>query len=324
MVDAATGVISTVAGVPYANAWCDDGADVEPIAALSAQLEVPGDVAVAPDGDLLIAESDGCTVRRMHAGQITTIAGIRSNQVCVDTGDNGPATMARLADVNSVAVDPSGDIYISTWGCRIRKVSGGIITTIAGTGTCGYNGDGPATKRQLDGPYGLAVDEDGRVFISDMQNCRVRMVRDGFLLTLAGGGTIDHTPGGCGPASLIQEPAGLAIDKFGNLYFAELDARTLTNNIRVIYGAAIDTDGDGLTDGEEGIDTIASLYCRVGRADVIPDGIVNSGDQLKVAYKIVHPTVRPREDQNADGVVNSGDQVFVASVFGQRSAQCRG
>jgi uncharacterized protein (TIGR03437 family) len=106
---------------------------------------------------------------------ITTVAGSGAQGF---SGDNGAATSARLYYPKGVAVDAAGGLYIADSGNnRIRKVSSGIITTIAGTGTEGFGGDnGPATASQLFGPAAVAVDSSGNVFIADIFNGRIRIL----------------------------------------------------------------------------------------------------------------------------------------------------
>ncbi len=113
-------------------------------------MSAPSGVAVDSAGNLYIADYGNHCIRKVSNGVITTVAGI-----CVDSGfggDNGPATSAQLAGPSGVAVDPSGkNLYIVDSGNeRIRKVSNGVITTVAGNGTQGFGGDnGPATSAQL-------------------------------------------------------------------------------------------------------------------------------------------------------------------------------
>jgi len=96
-------------------------------------------------------------------------------------GDNGPATSAYLNQPQGVAVDSVGNLYIADWqNNRIRKVSNGLITTVAGTGTRGYSGDnGLATSAQLAYPAGVAVDSAGNLYIADTSNSRIRKVSNG-------------------------------------------------------------------------------------------------------------------------------------------------
>jgi NHL repeat len=118
-------------------------------AATAATLAEPSAVAYDANGNLYVADAQNHVVREvMKSGQITTIAGIGVEGY---GGDNGPATTAYLDTPTGVAVDGSGDVYIAdSHNHRIREVSGGTITTIAGTGTPGYSGDGAtATAAQL-------------------------------------------------------------------------------------------------------------------------------------------------------------------------------
>src|SRR5208337_2269787 len=94
-------------------------------------------------------------------------------------------------DPVGVAVDSAGNLYIADFAnCRIRKVTNGVITTVAGNGTYGFSGDGgPATNAQLYEPLGVAVDSAGNLYIADTYNYRIRKVSNGVITTVAGGGT---------------------------------------------------------------------------------------------------------------------------------------
>ena len=152
-----------------------------------AQQPRPGEArtnpqAVALDrfsGNLFIYDSGNYRVRKVDtSGNITTVAG---NGICCYSGDGASATSAQISYGFGLAVDGSGNIYIAdTNNNRIRKVSGGNITTVAGNGTSGYTGDtGAATSAILATPFGVAVDGSGNVFIADSGNNRIREVSGG-------------------------------------------------------------------------------------------------------------------------------------------------
>jgi sugar lactone lactonase YvrE len=194
-----------------------------------AELNVPEDVAVDAAGNVYIADRNDQRVRKVNtAGTITTFAG-GGNPVPPDIGDGGPATSARLAAPNAVAVDALGNVYIADRDhMRIRKVdTSGIITTVAGDGTQGSGGDGgPATSAQLRFPRGLAVDGAGNVYIADHSNHRVRKVDSGGTITTVAGTGVICSPnfvcGDGGPATqaTLQQPFDVALDAQGSLYIA--------------------------------------------------------------------------------------------------------
>jgi len=144
-------------------------------------------------------------------------------------GDGGPATAAQIGNIQGIAVDRLGNIYLSdTDHHQIRKIApNGTIATIAGTGTAGFSGDGgPALAAQLNTPYGVAVDLAGYVYIADLGNGRVRRVSpDGAIATFAGGGSSAGVGDG-GPATQapLLAPRNIAIDAAGNVYVSEFNA----------------------------------------------------------------------------------------------------
>ena len=164
-------------------------------------------------------------------GYINSVAG---NNTMGYSGDGGLATSAELNDPGyGVAVDASGNIYIAdSANYRIRKVaaSTGIITTVAGTGTEGYSGDGgPAVNAEIGTPFGIAVDSSGDIYFADYSNFRVREVNtSGVISTVAGTGTNGHTGDG-GPATSadLDGPVGVAVDRNGNVYISELGGNTI-------------------------------------------------------------------------------------------------
>jgi uncharacterized protein (TIGR03437 family) len=168
---------------------------------------------------------------------VATVAG---NGLPGAAGDGAQATLAQLSVPHACAVDSFGNLYIAdTYNHRIRKVDGGgIITTVAGTGVAGSSGDeGAATSANLNTPQGVAVDDNGNIFISDTVNNRIRQVTpDGVIHTIAGTGAASY--GGDGGAALdaqINGPMGILLDGAGDLFFAD----TSNNRVRMLVPNAV-------------------------------------------------------------------------------------
>lgn len=207
--------------------------------ATSAGLANPFAIALDAAGNLYIADTANYRIRKISQnGVITTVAGngggvYSGHQGPV--GDGGPAKDARLSFPFSVAADSNGNLFIAdTFDNRIRKISpDGIISTIAGTGTAGFSGDGgPAINAQLDAPFGLAVDGAGNLYFIDANNYRIRKISlDGTISTIAGTGKRGFSGDG-GPATSAMLGAfswcntfcgGLAVDGAGALFIADSD-----------------------------------------------------------------------------------------------------
>ncbi|MEK7477444.1 MAG: hypothetical protein AAB152_17620 [Candidatus Coatesbacteria bacterium] len=221
-VSAATGLISTVAGTGTA------GYNGEGIAATSAQLNNPSGVALDAAGNLYIFDSKNQRVRRVSAstGLISTVAG---TGVASYNGDGIAATTAQLNYPSFGGVDAAGNVYISDqYNQRVRKVdmTTGLISTVAGTGTGGYNGDGiAATGAQINNPCVLAFDATGNLYITDDQNYRIRKVSaaTGLISTVAGTGVAGYTGDGiAATTSRINRATGITVDGNGHLYLAEM------------------------------------------------------------------------------------------------------
>jgi len=170
-VNAQSGVITTFAGNGIA-AFAGDGA-----AATAASLNAPAGVWADSSGTIYIADTLNHAIRAVNpaTGFISTVAGTGGLGY---TGDGAAATSAKLDAPAGVTTDATGDIYIADTGNNaIRLVAGGTITTIAGTGSAGFGGDGGAsTLATLQLPAGIALDGLGRVYIADAGNHRLRLV----------------------------------------------------------------------------------------------------------------------------------------------------
>jgi len=208
------GVITTVAGNGVLGFSGDNGP------AISANLGLPSGLVLDPDGSLYIADGGNGRIRKVSNGVITTVAG---NGIGYGlNGDNGPALSANLNGPSGLALDSAGNLYIADSGnSSIRKVSNGLITTVAGQGRYGFGGDdGPATSAYLTAPTGLAVDSADNLYIAD--DSRVRKISHGMITTVAGNGTLGFS-GDDGPATNaeLESPAGIAVDAAGNVYVAD-------------------------------------------------------------------------------------------------------
>jgi uncharacterized protein (TIGR03437 family) len=166
------GTITTVAGTGQPGFAGDGGP------AIAARLNRPRAVAADAAGNVYVADTGNQRVRRIDLrGVIATVAGNGSTDFVA--GD-AAATSTALSDPRGVAVDAAGNVYIADTGHnRVRKVfPSGAITTIAGTGSCCYSGDGGlATAAQLNQPWGLALDAAGNLFVADSGNSAIRVLR---------------------------------------------------------------------------------------------------------------------------------------------------
>jgi sugar lactone lactonase YvrE len=217
------GVITTVAGTGEPGFAGDAGP------AVKAQLQSPLRVAVDAAGNLYIADSGNMRIRKVSAsGVMSTIVGTGRAGF---NGDGGPAGNAQIHLVNGLGVDGAGNVYFADAGnARIRKVTRGVISTIAGRGTPGFNGDGGGALMALIDPYNLAVDGAGNVYIVEINRIR-RVGTDGVIRTIAGNGTPGFSGDG-GPAvsAQLRGPSAVAVDAKGNLYIAD----TMNGRVRKV------------------------------------------------------------------------------------------
>jgi trimeric autotransporter adhesin len=229
-ISAQTGIISTVAGT----GTCFYSGDGGP--ATSATLNGPSGVAVDKFENIFIADSNNCLIRMVSAstGLISTLAGLPPALTgllsCGYSGDGGLATSAKVGFANGVAVDGSGNVVIAdTTNCAIRKISSstGVISTVAGTGSCGYSGDGGlATSAQLSQAYGVAVDRYGNTFIADTVNCLIREVSASnvHISTVTGNYSLGCGYSGDGTSATsaqLNQPYGVAVDSSGDIFIAD-------------------------------------------------------------------------------------------------------
>lgn len=261
-VDMATGIIVTVAG---SDNWGYSG---DGISATKASLVFPTRIALDSSRNLYVADEGDNRVRKIDAltGLISTFAGTGLRDF---SGDGGPAANAGLYGPLGVAIDSSGNAYISdARNRRIRKVAAatGAITTCVGNGSATYCGDGsPAVEARLAFPSGAVVDRSGNLYLSDTQNARVRKVdaRTGLIATVAGTGISESSgDGGPGTQAGLVQPMGLAIDTAGNLLIADAWGNRI-RRVDAVSGIITTFAGDGQPGfaGDGGPAAVASLNC---------------------------------------------------------------
>ncbi len=227
--------------------------------ATSAFLTSPFAVTVDAAGNTYIADFADHRVRKMDtSGNITTILG---TGVATSTGDGGPATSATIGYPTGVAVDASGNIYVSELvGNKIRKITNGTVSTFAGTGSLGFAGDGgKATAALLAYPAYVALDGAGNLYFLDYVNMRIREVSTaGTISTVAGNGSKTSSGDGGPATSAGMSPNGFAVSSAGVIFISDgSKVRKVSGGIITTYftapdsstkfqGLALDSAGDGI------------------------------------------------------------------------------
>ena len=279
-------IITAIAGTGTQGSSGDGGSSS------SAQLKYPRGVSLDISGNVYISDTGNNKIRMVTStGIITTFAGTGTMG---SSGDGGAATSAQLNSPFGVSVGISGIVYIADYGnYKIRIVSStGIITTIAGTGTAGSNGDGGASSSaRLNNPAGVWVDTSGKVYIADNGNNKIRMVNSaGIITTFAGTGADGISgDGGAATSAQLSGPNGVSVGTSGTVYIAD------TNNlkIRMVTSTGIITTFAGTgaygSSGDGGAATSAQLYIPFG-VSVDISGNVYIADYLNYKIRMVTST----------------------------------
>ena len=209
------------------------------------------------------------------------------------SGDNGSPLSAQLHFPSGIAFDTAGNLYFADYeNNRVREISSGIVTTVAGNGTAGFSGDsGSATAAQLNQPSAVAFDPAGSLYIADTGNNRIRKVTGTTITTFAGNGTAGYSgDSGAAASAELNQPSGIAFDSSGNMYIAD----SANNRVRkVVHGVITTAAGSGASgfSGDAGSPTTAQL---TNPSDVVVDStgniyIADSGNNRvrKVAGSVI-------------------------------------
>ena len=305
-----TGASELVAGTRYGG-YTTDG-----VAATSAALNGPRGLAITSAGVLYIADSNNNRVRKVGTdGILSTVAGGGTSTTSV--GDGGQATAAVLNEPAGVALDSSGNLYISERsGHRVRKVtSSQLIATVAGTGTAGApdSETGGATAQRLNLPQGIAVDSSGNILIADSGNNRVRRVStSSAIVTVAGTGAAGSAgDGGLATAAILNNPVDVTFDSAGNLYiddFGNQKIRRVSTDgyIETVAGTGVaGFNGDGAPATNYSLNGAYSIQGATGCNVLVADSSNQRIRQLQNAIGYTIATNPPGLSVTLDGNVFS-------------------
>jgi uncharacterized protein (TIGR03437 family) len=309
--DLSTQEISLVAGNGVAD-YAGDGSS-----ALSASLKTPRGLAFDPSGNLYIADSGNHRVAKVGTdGNINTVAGTGTAST---TGDGLAATAATLNAPAAVAVDPSGNLFISEQsGNVVRKVNtSGVISTVAGTGTAGApdSEQGIALNQKLNGPQGLAFDSAGGLLIADSNNYRIRrLASDGTIATVAGSSLAGFSgDGGPATSASLRGPNAVQVDQAGNLYISDASNYRIR---RVGTDGVISTVAGNGSNGYNGDGSPATAYSLNGASAIVPapSGCsVYIADSSNLRIRQLWPAIDYTITANAPGLLVSLDGQVASS-----------
>jgi RHS repeat-associated protein len=277
---------------------------------VEASLTALDGLALGPREELYLANENA--VEKLEGGEFIRFAGGGD-----ETGE-GPAREAKLRTPSGIAVAPDGTVFISErYGHRIRKVTpDGILRTVAGTGTAGFDGDGgDALLAKLDEPRGLALAPDGSLYVADQNNDRIRRITpDGVIQTVVGGGDAELEEGQLATKVAIEAPDGIAFGADGALYIASAQKlfRVKKGMKKLGFQESLVPSSDGRAlfrfdgrgkhtatiDAMTGVTELTFGYDDAGLLTTITD----KNDKK-------HPTTITRD----------GDQITITSPFGQKT-----
>ena len=288
-----------------------------PVGAIEASnfsLYLPAGLAFDAAGDLFIADTGDNVILEVNVdGIVSVVAGSGAQGF---GGDGGAATSALLDYPVGVAVDSNNNIYIAdTHNNRIRKVSSGKISTIAGTGVAGYSGDGAAaTAATLSYPTALAVDSNNNVYIADTNNHCIREITGTTINTVAGNGSPGYSgDSGLATAAGLDSPYGVAVDSAFNIYIGDTHNQRVrmvtfaTGKISTIAGTGVKGfNGDGLA-------TTAEL--------ALPSGVAAGGIGIVYVADSDNDRIRLISGGQITTIAGSGNEGYTGDSGASTSAE---
>lgn len=242
-------------------------------------------------------------------------------------------TSALLLSPNGLVFDSQGNLYISDLGTHriVKRMPNGRLTVVAGTGEPGFSGDGgPATKAQLHAPHDLLFDAEGNLLIADTGNQRIRkMDRQGIITTMAGDGkALQSNYNGAVPATSLNNPQSLALDRAGNLLIADTFNHVIrkldrSGTLTLFAGSVAGFGGDG------GDATMAQMNLPMA-VTVAPDGSVYVSDAGNSRIRQITPDGKiktiagfgPAADTYGGGYAGDGGLPEKAKLFSATDLKC--
>ncbi len=246
----------------------------------AAQFNHPDDAVADSAGNLYVADSHNCTIRKVTpAGLVTTLAGSAGSFSYAD----GTGSAARFNDPSAVAVDRAGNLYVAEYGNNtIRKVTpvgtNWVVTTLAGSAGQAGSADGTGSAARFSQPEGVAVDSAGNVYVADTANDTIREIRpvgtNWVVTTLAGSAGHAGSTDGVGSAAQFSWPSGVAVDSAGNVYVADAVNSTV-RKIAPVGTNWVVTTLAGSAGQNGGADGTGSAAQFLGLTDLTLDGAGN-------------------------------------------------
>ncbi|MCX6873709.1 MAG: choice-of-anchor D domain-containing protein, partial [Verrucomicrobia bacterium] len=240
-----SGIVTTLAG-NHEQSGSADGTGS------AASFNRPGDIAIGGSGNLVVADAENHTIRKVTpSGMVTTLAGSPGQTGSVD----GTGSAARFYHPQGIAVDGSGNLYVADSGNHtIRKVTpSGVVTTLAGDPGFFGNVDGTGSAARFRSPWGIAVDGSGNQYVADCNNYTIRKVTPaGVVTTVAGSPGLEGSADGTGSAARFYVPCGIVVDRSANLYVTDYwndTIRKVTPSGTVTTFAGNSQFGSGSVDG---------------------------------------------------------------------------